>query len=343
MDQVVVLQKNATAIQAYAGQQKREVLQCLSNLKRSMLEVNDVRDMSLEKLKEEEEKTKENIQARIRKVLKSNADKICDWTHSSLPERGDNQEWKLYQDDLNKAIVKRIEHLLLNDEETDHIIDLYEEKVKKELYGLKKSVIDEDRKASFLQPLTASIDSPDESFGSLSKAKFPLLVFAVVVTLPVAPLLLIIWHLYEVATVPVLQYDEELFIKDPMEYMRKQTKIFIKRILSEKLPDIANVRLEALSRNAYHMMQFFYNCIENRLKSIEEMYKQIEGEVVTKDRHTKLRDTITELSRFYIQEVMKHEIHFDSLRTDTENPAKIIGAGGQCSYVVKGECSTDSV
>ena len=224
MDQVVVLQKNATAIQAYAGQQKREVLQRLSNLKRSMLEVNDVRDMSLEKLKEEEEKTKENIQARIRKVLKSNADKICDWTHSSLPEREDNQEWKLYQDDLNKAIVKRIEHLLLNDEETDHIIDLYEEKVKKELYGLKKSVIDEDQKASFLQPLTASIDSPDESFGSLSKAKFPFLVLAVVVTLPVAPLLLIIWHLYEVATVPVLQCDEELFIKESHGIHEKTNK-----------------------------------------------------------------------------------------------------------------------
>ena len=61
------------------------------------------------------------------------------------------------------------------------------------------------------------------------------------------------------------------------------------------------------------------------------------GETVSSDNHTKLNEITKDLSQFYVTEIMKHEINFDELRTDTENPANLIGEGGPCSYVVKGK------
>ena len=204
---------------------------------------------------------------------------------------------------------------------------------------MKTLLTQEDAKASYLQPLTASIDLPSENNGILQKAKLPLLVLAMVVTLPVAPLILIVWHIIEEMTVPILQDDEELFTRDPSAYMRKQTEIFVDKLVKERLTLIAETRLEALSNNAKHMMQFFFTCIENRLKSIDEMTQQVESQTVTHGNLKTLNDITTKLSRFYIRSIMKHDIISDHLRVDTENPAKIIGSG-YLSSVVKGNiCS----
>lgn len=337
LDRIVVLQKNAQTIQEYAQQQKREVEACLNSVKTSMLEIDDARNEFVENMKVEHEKATKSIQDRVKILLKSNSCYLCAWHDSGIPVQANNLQWRQYQHDLNKEIAKKIEQLLLNDEETDHIVDKYEKVIKNYLLSMKKLITEEDSKASYLQPLTASIDLSAENIDLMTKAKFPLLVLAVVVTLPVAPLLLIFWHVIEELTVPILQDDEQRFLKNPEEYMAKQTKIFIEKILKERLSDIAKARLEGLSSNANHMMQFFYTCIENRLKSVDEMIRQIESETVTNDNHEAVSKITTELAQFYVQEVMKHEISFDSLRTDIENPAYIIGEGGPCSYVVKGE------
>ena len=307
----------------------------LTEIKKSMLEISDRQTATSQTLEEDRATALRGMQERIKKLLRSNLGKLCVWDDADIPVRENGLQWRNYHQELNRAIAKRLEQLLVDDEESTGIIDVYEENVKKKLYQMKKLITEEDAKASYLQPLTASIDIPTENNGLLPKAKLPLLVLAVVVTLPVAPLILIVWHIFEELTVPILQDDEELFTRDKKGYLRKQTEIFVDKIIKERLAEIAEARLEALSNNAKHMMQFFFTCIENRLKSIDEMARQVEGQVVTHENFNKLTRITTELSRFYIKEIMRHDIHFDSLRVDTENPAKTIGSG-QCSYVVKG-------
>ena len=299
-----------------------------------MLEISDRQTETSQTLEEERVTALNSLKERIKKLLKTNIGKLREWKVIDLPKEN-GMTWRKYHHELNRAIAKRLEQLLVDDEESNAIIDAYEDKIKEKLYMMKALLTQEDAKASYLQPLTASIDVSSESSGLLPKAKLPLLVLAMVVTLPVAPLILIVWHIIEEMTVPILQDDEDLFKKDERAYMRKQTEIFVEKIVKERLSLIAETRLDALSNNAKHMMQFFFTCIENRLKSIDEMTQQVEHQIVTHGNLKALNGITTELSRFYIRSIMKHDIVADHLRVDTGNPAKIIGTG-YLSSVVKG-------
>ena len=266
LDKIVALQKNAKNILAFARQQKNEVLTCLLELKKAMIDASDNHKDTLQRITEEEEKAVNAVQNRIKYVLKTNKKLLCNWSDSDLPPRDNDVPWRNYQYDLNKQIAKRLENILVNDDETDLILDTFERNIKQELVKMKTLISEEDSKASFLQPLTASVDLANDNDGVMSNSKFPFIVLAVVFTLPVAPFILILWHLFEEATVPVLQDDELRFTQNPNEYMMKQTNIFIEKVLKEKLLNVAHARLESLSSNAKHMMQFFSACVEDRLR-----------------------------------------------------------------------------
>ena len=302
-----------------------------------MLEISDRQTETSQTLEEDRVTALNSLKERTKKLLKTNIDTLRKWVDKDIPKEN-GMTWRKYHHELNRAIAKRLEQLFVDDEESNVIIDAYEDKIKEKLYMMQALLTREDAKASYLQPLTASIDVSNESSGILPKAKLLLLVLAMVVTLPVAPLILIVWHIIEEMTVPILLEDEELFKKDKGVYMRKQTEILVDQIVKEKSSLIAETRLDALSNNAKHMMQFFFTCIENRLKAIDEMTQQVERQIVTYGNLGALNVITTKLSQFYIRNIMKHDIVADHLRVDTGNPSKIIGTG-YLSSVVKGNNS----
>ena len=334
---MITIQKNAAQILDFARKQKKDVVNNLKEVKRSMINMLEFHKQKQQKIKEEENKAVDSLQERIKQVLTTKLQSLCCWSDSDIPARDNGLQWKYYQHELNRQIAIRLEEVLLNDDEVNPILDLFESNIKQELHSLRYLLSKKDRNMVMFQPFTASIDLPVENAGIMSNSKYAFLVLGVIVTLPIAPFLIILWHLFEEFTVPVLQDDEQLFNRDPKEYMTKQTSIFIDKVLKEKLLNIAHTRLEALSSNAKHMMQFFYACVENRLNGIDAMLRQVEGETIVQENHDRLGEITKELSQFYVSKIMKHEIHSDMLTVDIENPAKLIGEVSLNSYVIKGK------